>query len=462
MMQTFPRISRNTKIPIENLLEGESYYIKTNCSCKSLSYVKILESNDCFVSIENKRTISGHSRISSTYIKLEHEFNTYQGESDGPHQGLNVCFAYSPVDDEIAIGIVSNIVVVWKLITGTHVVNLGQLCENNGDEQCNCENREHVMSCVSYSPNGKYLVAGSTDGHMYVWDNFTKTLLHKVLTIANFVSDISFNADSDSIIMHSVMHRSVHIWSMTKQDFVGSLAINKYTPTQLRNDPCDPMKNLFSENIFVNAVSFSPSGENIAMLSAINVNRTVLAVWRHVNNKFLLLNICDLEGHYSSMKYNPSGLQLMLCNENGTISILNEPDLSLDAVISEIQRIHCANYSPSGDYIVMCGSLSYVSVINARTKEHVSNFTYDLLTTYTSEYIEDYDGVVTARFSDDETKLIVCYPFYVREIPWRPPIFIPDEFKAQLIADYLSGGLDLPDRAKLLICEYLQGVAVLY
>jgi hypothetical protein len=461
-MQTFPRISRNTKIPIENLSEGESYYMKTNGSCSSLFHGRILELNDRFVRVENKRAISGDSRISGTYIKLEHEFGTFQMSSEMVHQGLNVCFAISPVADEIAIGMVANVVVVWKLITGDHVANLGNICKDNGDEPCNYEIHEHIMSCIDYSPNGKYLVAGSTCGYMYVWDNFNKELLHKVLTIANFVSDISFNADSDTIIMHSVMNRSVHMWSISKQNFVGSLAINKYTPTQLRNDPCDPMKNLFSDNVFVNAVSFSPGGENIAMLSTINVNRSALAIWRHVNNKFLLLNICDLEGHYSSIKYNSSGLQLMLCNENGTISILNEHDLSLDAVISKNLGIHCANYSPSGDYIVMCGSLTHISVINAHTKEDVSNFTYDLIKTYTGDYIEDYDGVVTARFSDDETKLIVCYPFYVREIPWQPPIFIPDEFKTQLIAEGLSGGLDLPDRAKLLICEYLHGVAVLY
>jgi len=110
----------------------------------------------------------------------------------------------------------------------------------------------------------------------------------------------------------------------------------------------------------------------------------------------------------------------------------------------------------------MCGELAYAGVINAHTKEDVSNFAHDLIKTYNGDYIEDYDGVVSARFSDDETKLIICYPFYVREIPWRPPIFIPDEFKAQLIADCLSDGLDLPERAKLLICEYLHGVAVVY
>ena len=147
----------------------------------------------------------------------------------------------------------------------------------------------------------------------------------------------------------------------------------------------------------------------------------------------------------------------MLCSESGTISILNSEDLSVDEIFEEPTPIHSVNYSPSGRYIVTCGTSRGVRVLNAETRELVADFTGDLL----EDYEEDYDGVVSAMFSKDETKLVVCFPFYIREIPWIPPAFIPDEFKTQLIAECLSGGLDLPDNAKLMICEFLCGVSVL-
>lgn len=461
MMKTFPSISTTTRILIENLCIGESYYIKTE---DLLSHGRIEESNEYCVRVVNQRAILGTTLTSTaSYLKTDHEFDTLESKHNPNSQnemdpltqeqvGLNVCFAISPHNETIAIGLTTNIVTIWKVVSGDYVATLGEHCSH------------HTISCICYSPNGKYIVAGSTDGHMYIWDNVSKQLLHKVHTIADFISGLKFNIDNDLIIIHSVTRHCAHVWSMSKGDFIYSLSINKYTPTQLRNDPCDPMKNLFSENIYMDAVTFSPDGTIIAVVSTINVNTSVVALWRRVRNeeRFILINIRDHEDYYSTLSFSPSGKELMLCGESGTITILNADDLSVVRIIGEPVRMHSAIYSPSGEYIVTCGALRNVRVLNAHTMELVADYTGDILEDYGEDFEEDFDGAVSAEFSADETKLVICFPFYIREIPWKTPVFIPDEFKPQLVADGVSVGRDLPDNAKHAICEFLYGVAVAY
>ena len=200
------------------------------------------------------------------------------------------------------------------------------------------------------------------------------------------------------------------------------------------------------------------------MVSTINVNTSAVALWRRVRNeeRFILINIRDHEDYYSTLSFSPSGKELMLCGESGTITILNADDLSVVRIIGEPVRMHSAIYSPSGEYIVTCGALRNVRVLNAHTMELVADYTGDILEDYGEDFEEDFDGAVSAEFSADETKLVIFFPFYIREIPWKTPVFIPDEFKPQLVADGVSVGRDLPDNAKHAICEFLYGVAVAY
>lgn len=459
-MKSFPSISTTSEIPVEKLCIGENYYIKTDGFSNSLSYGKIVESNDYFVCVENQRVVLGTHAPVNKYLKTEHVFSTFQGIYATLQLGLNMCFAVSPLNHEIAVGMTTNIVSIMKLVSGELVANLGDKC-SHFITPCTCTNNNYTISCICYSPNNKYLAAGSTDGNMYIWDNFRKELLHKVRTVFYFINSIAFNSNNDTIVMHSISRPSAHMWSMAKKDFTGSLAINKYTPAQLSNDPCNQLKNLISDDIFMNAVTFSPDGSIIAMISHVNPFVSMIALWKIVGDTFILLNIKDYGDFYTSIEFNPSRNQLMLLCENGTISILNAISLKLDSIITAPSMIHSAKYSPSGDYIIASGLGRSLRVYNSENNELVVDFKGDTLENYDEEYDEDYDGIVSAVFDKEETKIIVCFPFYVREIPWTFPNFIPDEFKTQLIADGISLGRDLPDNAKLLICEYLHGVAVL-
>jgi WD40 repeat protein len=449
MLKHFPSISTTNATPIEKLSEGESYYIKTSDSCV---HGKIVQVTDSCVHVRDQRSISGTNMPDAIYLKCSAEHSTFQDydETKGHHHGIGVavCMAVSPHNDELAVGLTTNVVNVWKIVTGEHVATLGDFVSH------------HTVSCVCYSPNGKYIVAGSSNGYLYVWENATKQLLHKEIVANNYISSLKFNSDNDTIMMHSVTRHGSHLWSVSQRKFLYSaysVSINRHTPALLRKDSYEQMQELFSENIYANAVAFSPDGTIISMVSTINVNRSAIALWRHRDGKFMLLNIQDYEGHYTTICFSPSGEDLMLCGENGTVSILNATDLSVVYCLTGPTAIHSANYSPSGEHIVTCGLERSVRVLEVAT--------WDLVESYAGEpiedYNEDYDGVVTAEFSKDSTKLVICFPFYIKEVPWISPKFVPDEFKTQLAAEWISRGKDLPDNAKFAICEFLHGVSML-
>lgn len=437
LTESFPRISKTTEMPIDNLCVGESYYVETS---DSKVRGTIVYSNDFCVQVNHQLVVSGTVLPNQIYLKKDHVFDTYHVEEDVPTNGISVCFALSPFNDEIAIGLTTNIVTVWKVVSGEQVAVLGDICEHQ------------TISCICYSPNGEYLVAGSSDGYMYIWINSTKELLRHARVVSNCVNHIKINTDNDLIIMHSSRY-SANFYSISQDKFVSSLTITNQTPSQLHNNPNHPMKDLFGD-IYMSAVAFSPDGTVIAMVSSININRSVVALWKHSNGKFVLLNIQDYEEHYISVCFHPSGEQLMLCSEIGTVSILDATNLTVDFLLIEPTAVHCAKYSPSGECAVTCGLDCSIRVLNTHTWELVESYTEEMQ----DDYEEDYDGVVSADFNKNGTKLVVCFPYRIKEIPWVTPTFIPDEFKTQLVAESISKGRDLPDTAKISICEFLYGI----
>jgi WD40 repeat protein len=142
--------------------------------------------------------------------------------------------------------------------------------------------------------------------------------------------------------------------------------------------------------------------------------------------------------------------------------MLSIPDLeSINTLLvpgTSQSPLNNACFSPSGDCIVAHDSLGLIYVFDSLTLEVIATHAC-----VTEEYYDAVlvvpSGISTIEFSADGSKIVVCYPYGIREIPHKLPVFIPDEFRSQQVSDALSNGRGVPDNAKQAISEFLHGAS---
>lgn len=108
------------------------------------------------------------------------------------------------------------------------------------------DHRPDYPSSVSFSPNSKYLIAGMTNGSIYVWDVATRKNLFKLVTYAWDVQSVNWSPDSRYIVSGG-RKGSIKIWDVSTAKLVETL-----------NGHSD----------YIRSVAWSPDGKFIVSSSA--------------------------------------------------------------------------------------------------------------------------------------------------------------------------------------------------
>jgi WD40 repeat protein len=115
--------------------------------------------------------------------------------------------------------------------------------------------------CLVFSPKGRWLASGTTDGNLYVWDMTEKSLIYNFQADGDPFLSLAFSPDS-TILAASSMDRHIRLWSLDSGE-----QLNTFTAIQ------DPIQSL----------SFSPDG---ALLYAWAFKESI-QVWRVSDGKSL-------------------------------------------------------------------------------------------------------------------------------------------------------------------------------
>src|SRR5439155_4248936 len=105
---------------------------------------------------------------------------------------------------------------------------------------------------IAYSPNGKYLAAGTTEGDLTVWDTADGHVVAAFTT--NFVMSLAFSPDSRLLASTA---GCVQLWDLATQ-----------------RELCR-----ISDNRFVNAIAFSPNGKTVAFTTSVGSPQKELWFW---------------------------------------------------------------------------------------------------------------------------------------------------------------------------------------
>jgi WD40 repeat protein len=84
--------------------------------------------------------------------------------------------------------------------------------------------------CVAFSPDGKFIAAGTRNNEIILWDAKTMSKKEQLNGHRNWVVSLAFSPDSSTIVSGSVVDNTVNIWDMETKEIKQTLTDHKNTP----------------------------------------------------------------------------------------------------------------------------------------------------------------------------------------------------------------------------------------
>ncbi|WP_375330738.1 NACHT and WD40 repeat domain-containing protein [Candidatus Tisiphia endosymbiont of Oplodontha viridula] len=240
--------------------------------------------------------------------------------SDLVHTAMVSCISYSPDGKYLASGSWDDTVRIWNAENGSLLHKL--------------EGHTNTIRCVSYSPDSKYLASGSWDHTVKIWNAENGSLLHKLEGHTGVIKCLSYSLDGKYLASGS-WDDTVIIWNAEN----GSLLhkIEEHTGQ-------------------IWCLSYSPDGKYLASGSWDHA----VKIWNAENGSLFY----KLEGHTKvicCLSYSPDGKYLATGSRDRTVKIWNAKDGSLlHDLIGHNDSVMCLSYLPDGKYLAS-GSWNYTA-----------------------------------------------------------------------------------------------------
>ncbi|MBE9086850.1 caspase family protein, partial [Tolypothrix sp. LEGE 11397] len=238
----------------------------------------------------------------SEAIESVHERNIFLG-----HTKSVSAVAFSPDGKYIVSGSVDHTLKLW---------------DTNGRLLYTLNGHTESVSALAFSPDGKYIVSGSGDKTLRLWDINGK-LLHTLNGHTESVSALAFSPDGKYIVSGSY-DKTLRLW-----DINGKLlhTLNGHTASVL-------------------ALAFSPDGKYIVSGS---VDHT-LKLW-DTNGRLLY----TLNGHTESvfaLAFSPDGKYIVSGSGDNTLRLWDINGKLLHTLNGHTESVFALAFSPDGKYIV--------------------------------------------------------------------------------------------------------------
>ncbi|EIN03362.1 WD40 repeat-like protein [Punctularia strigosozonata HHB-11173 SS5] len=270
--------------------------------------------------------------------------------------------AFSPDSNWVVSGSDDGMICLWDTTTGTlvHEPLRGrpygisytvQLWDPNSGQPIGSplRGRTSSVTALAISPDGKFVVSGSLDGAVYLWDTKKQALCTTFHGHSDEVNSVAFSGDGQYIVSGSYDRTTIHIWDIS---------------TGERSQ--EPLEGHTDE---VTSLAFSPDGKRIASGAR---DHTIL-LWDVETGQ----TVCaPLEGHTKPVycvAFSPDGAYLVSSDRAGVIRIW---DSATGQTICGPWRgdDDCVNsvvFSPNGRCVASGGEDGTVRVWDAVTGEAI-------------------------------------------------------------------------------------------
>ncbi|CAO3570158.1 unnamed protein product [Mortierella alpina] len=240
----------------------------------------------------------------------------------------------------------------------------------------------YVLSCA-YSPDGRTLAAGLTNGTISLYDTSVWEKTCKLGGHTGSVNSVVFSPNGQQIASGSDDH-TVRLWDLTTgapgailsghTDYVKSVVFSP-SGQQIASGSSDntlrlwdsttgaPSAILSGHSDWVRSVVFSPSGQQIASGSDDNTVR----LWDSRSG----IPGAILSGHTNrirSVVFSPNDKQIVSCSDDNTVRLWDTETGAAGALLSgHTSRVYSVTFSPNGQQIVSGSDDNTVRIWDAQT-----------------------------------------------------------------------------------------------
>ena len=185
------------------------------------------------------------------------------------------------------------------------------------------------VSDVAYSPDGKNILTGSSDGFIRIWDAKNGESI-KVICCHNApITSVAYAPNGKHIVSAS-LDGSVEIWDGTAENG------NEW------------VESLEDEDYFIFDAVFAPDGKHVLTASGDSTAR----IWE-VESASLLKSLVGHQHVLRSVTYSPDGTLILTGSEDGTAKIWDTQTTELIRTLEGHNGgVHSATFSPDGKYIL--------------------------------------------------------------------------------------------------------------
>lgn len=206
----------------------------------------------------------------------------------------------------VTIGLVDT-VRLWDVITGETVKTL---------------NHDDLVNAATFSPDGKFIAAGSQDGSVYIWEATAGKITSK-LKHDDAVYSVAFSPDGRYVVSGS-WDRTVRVWQVFSGVEIARM----------------------SHDGIVNSIVFSPDGRYIVSGSSDGTAR----VWS-VNN-FKEIARMKHNGSVNTAMFSPDGKYVLSGSADGEVRVWEITTELEIASVTHNYEITSVAFSPNGKYVV--------------------------------------------------------------------------------------------------------------
>jgi WD40 domain-containing protein len=251
------------------------------------------------------------------------------------------CVAYSPNGNYIVSGSGDNNLILWNGRTGEQIKIL--------------KGHSAMVQCVAYSPDGNYIVSGSHDNNLILWDGKTGDQIKILKDHTDIVRCVAYSPDGNCIVSGS-KDNSLILWNGKTGDKIKVLEGH--------------IDNINWHFHGVICVAYSPDS-NYIVSGAYDKN---LILWNGKTGE----QIKVLEGHremVDCVAYSPDGDYIVSGSADAHLILWNgRTGDQIKIFLQEHEdTVYCVVYSPDGDYIVSGSGGGNANLIlwNGRTGDQI-------------------------------------------------------------------------------------------